>query len=107
MLSITVKVRRCADPRSHAAILTYESLLACHMSATTTLLLNYQRNGKWVNFGIWTALLTFTCALGTPFYNLLALLPLRDATGSISYFIGGCVEKTIFQSFILTMSSAK
>ncbi|KAM0746620.1 hypothetical protein T439DRAFT_384030 [Meredithblackwellia eburnea MCA 4105] len=42
---------------------------------TSTLILNYQRTG-------------------TAFYNLLCIIPLRDATGAVAYFIGGQVNVT-------------
>ncbi|KAL8292443.1 hypothetical protein RQP46_001055 [Phenoliferia psychrophenolica] len=44
-------------------------------TTTTTLLLNYRKDG-------------------TPFYNLLAIIPLRDAKGDLQYFIGGQVNVT-------------
>ncbi|MCO5552886.1 hypothetical protein L7F22_006405 [Adiantum nelumboides] len=44
-------------------------------SSCTELLLNYKRDGQ-------------------PFFNLLTILPLRDATGNLVYFIGGQTEVT-------------
>ncbi|KAK0520910.1 hypothetical protein OC834_006859, partial [Tilletia horrida] len=43
--------------------------------SSTELLLNYRRNGE-------------------PFWNLLSILPLRDAQGRVSYFVGGQVNVT-------------
>ncbi|GAA5986567.1 hypothetical protein JCM11641_003677 [Rhodosporidiobolus odoratus] len=42
---------------------------------TTSLLLNYRFNG-------------------TPFYNLLCMLPLKDSTGAVKYFLGGQIDVT-------------
>ncbi|KAK4703566.1 hypothetical protein P7C70_g2656, partial [Phenoliferia sp. Uapishka_3] len=52
----------------------------------TSLLLNYRRNGD-------------------PFFNLLCMLPLKDTTGAVKYFLGGQIDVTGNLAAILGSSS--